>query len=888
MRKPSSENFHTHFSPCISIRCEIRSLPPRDSHSAFETMRQVESDPTGQFIRYDEVLGRGSYKVVFKAFDTHEAMEVAWNKLQVDRIPQAQLAKLQFEVDLLARLQHKNIINLFASWRGKKVKGKQAMDFITELMSSGTLKEYLTRARAMKVKVIRRWCHNLLEAISYLHEQNPPVMHRDLKCDNIFINGHCGEVKIGDLGLSGVKEDVVAQSVIGTPEFMAPELYEEAYTEKVDVYAFGMCMLEMLTMEYPYAECANPAQIFRKVFSGQRPQSFERLPNSEIKQVISACLERERRRPTARQLLEHPFFADWASDDGKMTNIAFASHKPTPGVMPPKDSIITSKNVRKKKERQGKTAHASQSGQSMGVTSHHFQRDMAVRRDLNRLVSDTDVMVSTANDGGDLRIALRIPVDGETRTIEFFFDPTIDDVAEIAREMALEFDLDERAAQRIYRDLGKNIRSYAEEMLRQNEDFHRVHEEDGGGSQEGRREKRVNREKSKRRIESEGSYSMVTGSCHQRTGSCFEDKGNCGRANDNVYNDDSSHSERGDSCGPPSRNGASRYYDENEVSCSSKKGATGTESFDKASFQENMALLEHCSKGNYDVVKRKLENGARADFADYDRRTPMHLAGTEGHAEVVELLIAHGADIDAEDRWGATPVDDAENNGHAHVVEVLKKAGAHIETRTISRDEIKSMELMQYAANGFYDMVREKLMAGAQATFADYDKRTALHLACAEGHPDVVRLLLINGADAMFKDRFGATPTDEAMKNGNEDLLPMLKQYGGCLPLKMLSKEEAQYKYGMDLVTHASRGRADRVGYLLEHGANVGFADYDKRSALHLACAEGHVEVALLLLQAGACMESEDRWGVSSVDEAVKNGHEELVAAIGKDRKSVV
>lgn len=53
----------------------------------------------------------------------------------------------------------------------------------------------------------------------------------------------------------------------GTPEFMAPELYEEEYNELVDVYSFGMCVLEMLTSEYPYSECSNPAQIYKKVTS---------------------------------------------------------------------------------------------------------------------------------------------------------------------------------------------------------------------------------------------------------------------------------------------------------------------------------------------------------------------------------------------------------------------------------------------------------------------------------------------------------------------------------------------------------------------------------------------------------------------------------------------
>ena len=54
---------------------------------------------------------------------------------------------------------------------------------------------------------------------------------------------------------------------LGTPEFMAPEMYEESYDESVDIYAFGMCLLEMCTQEYPYMECTNPAQIYKRVTS---------------------------------------------------------------------------------------------------------------------------------------------------------------------------------------------------------------------------------------------------------------------------------------------------------------------------------------------------------------------------------------------------------------------------------------------------------------------------------------------------------------------------------------------------------------------------------------------------------------------------------------------
>ena len=85
--------------------------------------------------------------------------------------------------------------------------------------------------------------------------------------------GATGSVKIGDLGLSTNK--CAAQSVIGTPEFMAPEMYDEKYDEFVDIYAFGMVMLEMATSEYPYSECTGPAQIYKKV---NRKHRIMKLP----------------------------------------------------------------------------------------------------------------------------------------------------------------------------------------------------------------------------------------------------------------------------------------------------------------------------------------------------------------------------------------------------------------------------------------------------------------------------------------------------------------------------------------------------------------------------------------------------------------------------------
>lgn len=107
-----------------------------------------------------------------------------------------------------------------------------------------------------------------------------------------------------------------AHSVLGTPEFMAPELYEENYTEMVDIYSFGMCVLELVTMEIPYSECDNVAKIYKKVSSGRSPNALAKVTDPEIRAFIEKCIVAQpRARPSAAELLDDPFFDDIVSDD---------------------------------------------------------------------------------------------------------------------------------------------------------------------------------------------------------------------------------------------------------------------------------------------------------------------------------------------------------------------------------------------------------------------------------------------------------------------------------------------------------------------------------------------------------------------------------------------
>ncbi|XP_064417748.1 serine/threonine-protein kinase WNK1 isoform X2 [Latimeria chalumnae] len=281
----------------------------QDDIEELET-KAVGTSPDGRFLKFDIEIGRGSFKTVYKGLDTETTVEVAWCELQDRKLSRSERQRFKEEAGMLKGLQHPNIVRFYDSWESAP-KGKKCIVLVTELMTSGTLKTYLKRFKVMKIKVLRSWCRQILKGLQFLHTRTPPIIHRDLKCDNIFITGPTGSVKIGDLGLATLKRTSFAKSVIGTPEFMAPEMYEEKYDESVDVYAFGMCMLEMATSEYPYSECQNAAQIYRRVTSGVKPGSFDKVAIPEVKEIIEGCIRQNKgERYAIKDLLNHAFFQE--------------------------------------------------------------------------------------------------------------------------------------------------------------------------------------------------------------------------------------------------------------------------------------------------------------------------------------------------------------------------------------------------------------------------------------------------------------------------------------------------------------------------------------------------------------------------------------------------
>ncbi|KAF5935277.1 hypothetical protein HYC85_026406 [Camellia sinensis] len=256
----------------------------------------VEKSPKGRYIRYNEILGRGAFKIVYKGFDEIDGIEVAWNQVTIEHALQSpeHLERLYSEVHLLKTLKHENIIKSYSSWVDDKNK---SINMITELFTSGNLRQYRRKHKSVDIKAIKNWARQILQGLCYLHSHNPPIIHRDLKCDNIFS-------KLEILAWQPIMQKPTAHSVIGTPEFMAPELYEEEYNELVDIYSF-----ELVTCEYPYTECRNTAQIYKKVSSGIKPAALCQVKDPQVKQFIEKCLVPVYLRLSAAELLEDPFLS---------------------------------------------------------------------------------------------------------------------------------------------------------------------------------------------------------------------------------------------------------------------------------------------------------------------------------------------------------------------------------------------------------------------------------------------------------------------------------------------------------------------------------------------------------------------------------------------------
>lgn len=238
------------------------------------------------------------------AMDTEEGVEVVWNEVSYSNRKQIKGTKetLIKILQKLIEVKHTNIVNFISFWHDK-VNTLDRLVFITEYMTSGSLVQFLNKAKLTKntisEKMWRRWCRQILSALNYLHKND--IVHGNLSLATIFIQ-HNGLVKIGSVSPDAIHDHV--KTTIGAQDterlhYAAPEFAVAGIVQtSADIYAFGICALEMLNLDL----LANGDS--RRVNQDSITRAMQGL-NEFRKEFISSCLEKDPlQRVTASALMK--------------------------------------------------------------------------------------------------------------------------------------------------------------------------------------------------------------------------------------------------------------------------------------------------------------------------------------------------------------------------------------------------------------------------------------------------------------------------------------------------------------------------------------------------------------------------------------------------------
>ncbi|XP_060167781.1 mitogen-activated protein kinase kinase kinase 3-like [Lycium barbarum] len=247
-----------------------------------------------------DFLGSGSFGTVYEGF-TDDGFFFAVKEVSlIDPGNQQSLYQLEQEISLLSQFRHRNIVR----YHGTN-KDESKLYIFLELVTKGSLASVYRKYR-LRDSHVSDYTRQILSGLHYLHSRK--VIHRDIKCANILVDVS-GSVKLADFGLAKATQLNNIKSCKGTAFWMAPEVVNRknnGYGIPADIWSLGCTVLEMLTGKVPYSHLEGMQALFR-IGRGEPPPIPDTL-SAEAQDFIKRCLRvNPNDRPTAAELLEHPF-----------------------------------------------------------------------------------------------------------------------------------------------------------------------------------------------------------------------------------------------------------------------------------------------------------------------------------------------------------------------------------------------------------------------------------------------------------------------------------------------------------------------------------------------------------------------------------------------------
>ena len=282
---------------------------------------------------------------------------------------------------------------------------------------------------------------------------------------------------------------------------------------------------------------------------------------------------------------------------------------------------------------------------------------------------------------------------------------------------------------------------------------------------------------------------------------------------------------------------------------------------------ENDTALHHAVEQNHaDIVQVLIDAGADTDTQNTDGRSPVDLASFSGALQIVQMLVRVGAEVCFTDNTGRTCLMLAAGRGHTETVRYL----VGLPDVELNREEGKTA-LHCAVEENCADIVQVLIAAGADMDTKDYTGLSALHYACNHGLIDIVKMLVEAGAGVRAADNNGDTFLILAAYHGSTDTV----RYFLCLPEIELNHRADDNKTA--LLCAVEENHTDIAQLLIDAGADMDTKDNEGRSPLHYACIDGALDIVKMLVEAGAGVRATDNDEDTCLTLAAYHGHIETV-----------